>query len=106
MQPLATREEATVLNNNDILVWSAADNQLKHITRPTVNGTALKAILTNGVVTGYDWGSSGGNGVAFIGTRAAYNTAKLIPEGQDGYIPAGSLVIITDEDELLIGDEQ
>jgi hypothetical protein len=106
MQPLATREEATVLNNNDILVWDSTANQLKHITRPTVNGTALKAIITNGVVTGYDWGSSGGNGVAFIGTRAAYNTAKLIPEGQDGYIPAGALVIITDEDELLIGDEQ
>lgn len=104
-QPLATREEATVLNNNDILVWDSTANQLKHITRPTVNGTALKAILTNGVVTGYDWGSSGGNGVAFIGTRAAYNTAKLIPEGQDGYIPAGAIVVITDEDELIIGDE-
>ena len=105
-QPIATREEATELNNNDILVWDATANQLKHITRPTINGTALKAIVANGVVTGYDWGSSGGNGVAFIGTRTAYNTAKLIPEGQDGYIPAGAMVVITDEDELVIGDEQ
>lgn len=105
LQPIATREEASVLNNNDLFAWSAADNQLKHITRPTINGTALKAIVTNGAVTGYDWGSSGGSGVSFIGTRTAYNTAKLIPEGQDGHIPAGSLVIITDEDELVLGEE-
>ena len=36
-------------------------------------------------------------GVAFKGTRSAYNTAKLIPEGSDGHIPSGALVIITDE---------
>lgn len=105
LQSIATREEATQLNNNDLLAWDATNNQLKHITRPTVNGTALKAIVANGAVTGYDWGSSGGSGVSFIGTRAAYNTAKLIPEGQQGYISSGSLVIITDEDELIIGDE-
>ena len=105
LQSIATREEATQLNNNDLFAWDATNNQLKHITRPTVNGTALKAIVTNGAVTGYDWGSSGGSGVSFIGTRAAYDTAKLIPEGQDGYIPAGSLVIITDEDELIIGED-
>ena len=50
-------------------------------------------------------GSGSGNGVAFIGTRTQYDTAKLIPEGQDGYIPSGALVIITDEDELLIGED-
>ena len=36
-------------------------------------------------------------GVAFKGTRSAYETAKLIPEGSDGHIPSGALVIITDE---------
>ena len=39
--------------------------------------------------------------VAFIGTRADYNTAKLIAEGSAGYIPSGALVIITDEDGYL-----
>ena len=106
LQPIATREEASDLNNNDILVWNSNTNKLTHITRPTVNGAALKAVISGGVVTGYDWGSSGGNGVAFIGTRTAYETAKLIPEGQDGYIPSGSIVIITDEDEIVLGDEQ
>lgn len=106
LQPIATREEASNLNNNDILVWNSNTNKLTHITRPTVNGAALKAVISGGVVTGYDWGSSGGNGVAFIGTRTAYETAKLIPEGQTGYIPSGSMVIITDEDEIILGDEQ
>jgi hypothetical protein len=41
-------------------------------------------------------------GVAFKGTRSAYNTAKLIPEGSDGHIPSGALVIITDEGKTYI----
>lgn len=49
-------------------------------------------------------------GVAFKGTRSAYNTAKLIPEGSDGHIPSGALVIITDEGKTYVtngaGSEQ
>ena len=41
-------------------------------------------------------------GVAFKGTRSAYNTAKLIPEGSDGHIPSGALVIITDEGKTYV----
>lgn len=41
-------------------------------------------------------------GVAFKGTRAEYNTAKLIPEGSDGHIPSGALVIITDEGKTYV----
>lgn len=41
-------------------------------------------------------------GVAFKGTRSAYETAKLIPEGSEGHIPSGSLVIITDEGQTFI----
>ena len=50
--------------------------------------------------------NAGGNGVAFVGTRVQYETAKLIPEGQDGHIPSNSLVIITDEIDNIMGDEQ
>lgn len=55
--------------------------------------------------TTFEWASGGGNGVAFIGTRAQYETAKLIPEGNDGFIPSGSMVIITDEDDNVEGTE-
>ena len=45
------------------------------------------------------------SGVAFIGTRAQYEQDKMIAEGQPGHIPSGALVIITDEDEYLKGQE-
>ena len=50
--------------------------------------------------------SSVGAGVAFIGTRAQYEQAKLIPLGQTGYIPSGSLVLITDEDAYVEGEDR
>ena len=47
-----------------------------------------------------------GAGVAFIGTRAGYETAKLIPEEEEGHIPSGALVIITDEDDYVEAEER
>ena len=49
---------------------------------------------------------SSAGGLAFVGTRAEYEVAKLIPEGQTGYIPSGTLVCITDEDTYLKGEEK
>lgn len=49
---------------------------------------------------------SSAGGLAFVGTRAQYETARLIPEGQTGHIPSGTLVCITDEDSYLIGEEK
>ena len=61
----------------------------------------------SGTSVTYSWGNAGGaGGVAFVGTRAQYEVAKLIPEGVDGHIPSGALVQITDEDAYVIGDEQ
>jgi hypothetical protein len=45
-------------------------------------------------------------GLAFVGTRAEYEVAKLIPEGQTGHIPSGTLVCITDENNYLMGEEK
>lgn len=45
-------------------------------------------------------------GVAFVGTRAEYEQAKLIPEGQTGHIPSGTLVCITDENTYLMGEQK
>jgi hypothetical protein len=50
------------------------------------------------------FGSAGG--LAFIGTRAEYEVAKLIPEGQTGFIPSGTLVCITDENTHLKGESR
>lgn len=45
-------------------------------------------------------------GLAFVGTRAEYEVAKLIPEGNTGYIASGTLVCITDEDSFIYGDNR
>lgn len=69
--------------------------------------TYSSVVYTGANETTYSWGNAGGaGGVAFVGTRAQYEVAKLIPEGQTGYIPSGALVQITDEDNYLIGDER
>lgn len=54
----------------------------------------------------YKWtNNSGSKSISFIGTRAEYEVAKLIPEGQEGFIPSHSLIVITDEDDKLIGED-
>ena len=58
------------------------------------------------VLISYAGDSGSGSGVSFKGTRAQYNTAKLIPVGEPGHIPSGSLVIITDEDSYITGEDR
>ena len=72
------------------------------------NGKYIKSISqVNGkIVAESDYLSSTGGGVAFIGTRAQYETAKLIPLGQTGHIPSGALCIITDEDDYLNSEDR
>jgi hypothetical protein len=71
------------------------------------NGKYIKSISqVNGkIVAESDWLSATGGGVAFVGTRAQYEVAKLIPLGQTGHIPSGSLVIITDENDYLNSED-
>jgi hypothetical protein len=104
-QPLLTRAEEADLNNGDILAWDATNKKAVHLVRPTLSNQALKSKITNGVVS-YEWGNSGSAGVAFVGTRAQYDVAKLIPEGQDGFIPPNSIVKITDEDDYVTGENR
>ena len=72
------------------------------------NGKYIKSIsqVDGKIVAVDDYLSSTGGGVAFIGTRADYEVAKLIPLGQTGHIPSGALVIITDEDDYLNSEDR
>ena len=54
----------------------------------------------------YEWGSAGSAGLAFIGTRAEYEVAKMIPEGSEGHIPSRALVILLDETDTVKGLEK
>ena len=100
-EPILTRSEETDLNNNDILMWNSTQKKAVNVPRPSLNNTVLTAKIQNNQTT-YEWKSGGSAGVAFKGTRSAYNTAKLIPEGSDGHIPSGALVIITDEGKTYV----
>lgn len=72
------------------------------------NGKYIKSIsqVDGKIVAVEDYLSATGGGVAFIGTRAQYEVAKLIPLGQTGHIPSGALVIITDEDDYLNSEDR
>ena len=76
-------------------VWDSLDEDTKKATLQQV-----KDLIAEGIVAG----------VSFVGTRAQYETAKLIPAGEEGYIPDSSLVIITDENRTYVtsgtGSEQ
>ena len=77
---------ATELENDDFIpIWQ--------------NGQTKKISVTN-----FFKNRSSAGGLAFVGTRAEYEFAKLMPEGQDGYIAPQTLVTITDEDEIVKGD--
>ncbi len=110
LSPIATRDEEENMNDGGVVVWDRASTSMKTVPLPTNNAQALVSKWTEDPTThiitkGYEWKSNvGGGGLAFVGTRAEYEAAKLIPEGQDGYIGPQTLVTITDEDEIVEGD--
>lgn len=86
---------ADAINDLDVATEGGSGKYIKSISQ--VDGK---------IVAEADWLSATGGGVAFIGTRAQYETAKLIPLGQTGHIPSGALVIITDEDDYLNSEDK
>ena len=110
LSPIATRDEEANMNDGGVVVWDSDTTSMKTVPLPTNNAQALVSKWTEDpethvVTKGYEWKSNvGGGGLAFVGTRAEYEVAKLIPEGQDGYIGPQTLVTITDEDDIVEGD--
>ena len=110
LSPIATRDEEENMNYGGVVVWDGASTSMKTVPLPTNNAQALVSKWTEDpnthvITKGYEWKSNvGGGGLAFVGTRAEYEVAKLIPEGKVGYIAPQTLVTITDEDEIVKGD--
>jgi hypothetical protein len=80
--------EATTLENDDLI--------------PIYQSGLTKKISGRNLFKNH----SSAGGLAFVGTRAEYEQAKLIPEGQTGHIPSGTLVCITDENTYLMGEQK
>ena len=105
LQPLLTREEESDLTDGAVLVWNAEKTKAVGTIAPTNSMQTLVSKIVDGKIS-YEWGSAGSAGLAFIGTRAEYEVAKMIQEGNPGHIPAKAMVIITDEDDTLKGVEK
>lgn len=109
---IATRDEEANMNDGGVVVWDSNTISLKTVSLPTNNAQALVSKWTEDpdthvITKGYEWKSNvGGGGLAFVGTRAEYEVAKLIPEGKDGYIGPQTLVTITDEDDFITGESK
>ena len=103
LQPLLTREEESDLTDGAVLVWNAEKTKAVGTIAPTNSMQTLVSKIVDGKIS-YEWGSAGSAGLAFIGTRAEYEVAKMIPEGNEGHIPSHSLVILTDETDTVKGD--
>ena len=103
LQPLLTREEEGNLADGAVLVWNAEKTKAVGTIAPTNSMQTLISKIVDGKIS-YEWGSAGSAGLAFIGTRAEYEVAKMITEGNVGHIPNHSLVILTDETDTVKGD--
>ena len=103
LQPLLTREEESDLTDGAVLVWDAEKTKAVGTIAPTNSMQTLVSKIIDGKIS-YEWGSAGSAGLAFIGTRAEYEVAKMIPEGNEGHIPSRALVILLDETDTVKGE--
>ena len=103
LQPLLTREEESDLTDGAVLVWDAEKTKAVGTIAPTNSMQTLVSKIVDGKIS-YEWGSAGSAGLAFIGTRAEYEVAKIIPEGNEGHIPSRALVILLDENDTVKGE--
>lgn len=112
LSPIATRDEESNMNDGGVVVWDSTSTSMKTLPLPTNNAQALVSKWTEDpnthvITKSYEWKSNvGGGGLAFVGTRAEYEVAKLTPEGKDGYIGPQTLVTITDEDDYIMGENK
>lgn len=90
--PLLARDEAANLNDGAIMKWNGTDLIAETIPNPSANGQ----VLANGT-NGYEWVPQSKNFV--FATMADYTAAAST-------VPNGSLVIIENEDNYLIGENQ
>lgn len=103
LQPLLTRSEEADLQDGAVMVWDATNTKAIGTIAPTKSMQTLVSKIVDGDIS-YEWGSAGSAGLAFIGTRAEYEVAKMIPEGETGHIPAKSFVLLLDENDNVQGE--
>lgn len=110
LEPLATRKETADMNDQGLVKWNTTGNKLDTLPLPTINGQKLVATVTpdpldpsaEPTIT-YGWGGTQEPSTFIFDTVEAYNAALLIPEGQTGYIPNKSHIIIRGNYDYVLG---
>lgn len=110
LEPLATRKEAADMNDQGLVKWNATGKKLDTMPLPTINGQKLVATVTPdpldpsaGPTITYGWGGTQEPSTFIFDTVEDYETALLIPEGQAGYIPSKSHIIIRGNYDNVLG---
>lgn len=110
LEPLATRKEAADMNDQGLVKWNATGKKLDTMPLPTINGQKLVATVTpdpldpsaDPTIT-YGWGGTQEPSTFIFDTVEDYETALLIPEGQAGYIPSKSHIVIRGNYDTVLG---
>ena len=110
LEPLATRKETSDMNDQGLVKWNTTGEKLDTIPLPTINGQKLVATVTPDpldpsaapTIT-YGWGGTQEPSTFIFDTVEDYEAALLIPEGQTGYIPNKSHIIIRGNYDNVLG---
>lgn len=110
LEPLATRKETADMNDQGLVKWNTTGNKLDTLPLPTINGQKLVATVTPDpsdpsaapTIT-YGWGGTQEPSTFIFDTVEDYEAALLIPEGQTGYIPNKSHIIIRGNYDNVLG---
>lgn len=110
LEPLATRKESADMNDQGLVKWNDNGAKLDTLPLPTINGQKLVATVTpdpldpsaDPTIT-YGWGGTDAPSTFRFDTVEDYHAALLIPEGQAGYIPDGSIILIDGNYNMEIG---
>lgn len=110
LEPLATRKEASDMNDQGLVKWNTTGKKLDTLPLPTINGQKLVATVTPDpldpsaapTIT-YGWGGTQEPSTFIFDTVEDYEAALLIPEGQTGYIPSKSHIIIRGNYDNVLG---
>lgn len=110
LEPLATRKETADMNDQGLVKWNSTGEKLDTLPLPTINGQKLVATVTpdpldpsaDPTIT-YGWGGTQEPSTFIFDTVEDYETALLIPEGQAGYIPSKSHIIIRGNYDNVLG---
>ena len=98
------------MNDQGLVKWNADGAKIDTLPLPTINGQKLVATVTPDpsdpsaapTIT-YGWGGTQEPSTFIFDTVEDYEAALLIPEGQTGYIPNKSHIIIRGNYDYVLG---